>query len=281
MRFIGMAVLALGLLLAGGAVYFARDYYSQYQAMLASQMPAAPETVRVVAAEKPLKYGDRIDLAFAETNLKWVTWPKDAVPEGAFTTAEELLGEEKKLTRTVLRTIEPGELVLKSKLTGFGESARVATQVSDGMRAVTISIDAVSGVAGLIAPGDRVDILLTRTIQEKLVTSIILQDVPVIATDQDANADGKRAGVARTATVEVDPTDASKLALAQQVGRLSLTLRGVSEDATTKVEPVSIEDLPAQPQAAPAPAPAPAPVVEEATIVRVRKGAEITDVRVE
>lgn len=282
MRTIGITVLALGLLLAGGAVYMASDYYSRYQATLASQVPPAPETVRVVAAKAPLKYGDRVDVAFAETNLQWVTWPKDAVPPGAFVSADELLGADRKQTRTILRAIEPGELLMKSKLTGFGENVRVASQVSEGKRAVTIPIDAVSGVAGLIAPGDRVDILLTRTINNDLVATIILQDVPVIATDQSANENDTRPKVARTATIEVDPTEASKLALAQQVGKLSLTLRGVNEQTDTVVEAVRIEDLPAQPEyVAPPPEPevAPAPV-EVISTVRVRKGADIQDVPV-
>lgn len=280
MRLIGTFVLAFGLLLAGGAAYLASDYYGRYQAMLASQMPPTPETVKVIAAKLPLKYGDRVDRAFADKTLQWVTWPKEAVPDGAFTAVEELLGSKKDQMRTVLRAIEPGELVLKSKLTGFGETVRVATQVSDGMRAVTIPIDAVSGVAGLIAAGDRVDILLTRNIKQDLVTSIILQDVLVIAIDQSASLDTSRPAVARTATVEVDPTDASKLALAQQVGRLSLSLRGVNEDATSMVEPVGIEDLPAQPEfIAPPPAPEPA-AVQVMTTVRVRKGRTVEDVPV-
>src|SRR5690606_11936807 len=104
-RIIGMAVLVLGLALAGGAAYVAKDYLSQYQAMLASQAAAAPETVSVLAATKPLKYGDKMELAKAADYLKWVTWPKDAVPEGAFTRQEDLFGEDSKLTRVVLRSM--------------------------------------------------------------------------------------------------------------------------------------------------------------------------------
>ena len=197
------------------------------------------------------------------------------MPEGAFTTGEELLGAGRKETRTVLRTIEPGELVLKSKVTGFGETVRVATKVTEGMRAFTIPINAVSGVAGLVAPGDRVDILLTRTIDRQLVTSIFLQNVLVIATDQTSNTEASSTRVARTATVEVDPTDASKLALAQQVGKLSLSLRGVNEGAEARIEPVSIEDLPDQPLAVPEPILVPLP---PPSIVTVRKGTEVKEV---
>jgi pilus assembly protein CpaB len=279
MRVIGIAVLLIGLVLAGGAVYVASDYYSRYQAMLASQMPPAPETVRILAAKARLAYGDRISHESAE-KLQWVTWPKEAVPQGAFTTAEELVGEDRLQSRTVLRAIEPGEPLLKSKLSGFGEGVRVATQVSEGMRAVTIPIDAVSGVAGLVSPGDRVDILLTRSIERELVTSIILQDVPVIATDQSAVEEAGRPELARTVTVEVDPTDASKLALALQVGKLTLSLRGLNENSASVVEPVRVGDLPAQPEyVAPEPLPEPEPVAAVNT-VRVRKGATVEDVPV-
>jgi pilus assembly protein CpaB len=273
MRIIAILVLVLGVALAGAATYLLREFYAS-QAIVAAA-PTGPQTIRVLAAKKALNYGDRLDLAMADERLRWVTWPKDAVPEGAFTSGEELLGPGRTETRTVLRAIEAGELVLKSKVTGFGESVRVATKVTEGKRAVTIPINAVSGVAGLVAPGDRVDILLTRSINRELVTSIILQNVLVIATDQTDNAEASRAKVARTATVEVDPTEASTLALAQQVGKLSLSLRGVDENVEAAVKPVSIEDLPAQPQMlVPEPPPAPLPPLT----VTVRKGTEVREV---
>jgi pilus assembly protein CpaB len=229
----------------------------------------------VLAAKKALRYGDRLNLAMADERLHWVTWPENAVPDGAFTTAEELLGPERGETRIVLRTVEPGELVLKSKVTGFGETVRVAAQVTEGKRAITIPINAVSGVAGLIAPGDRVDILLTRSIGNELVTSNILQNVLVIATDQTANTEASSARVARTATVEVNPTEASKLALAQQVGKLSLSLRGMHEDVEASVAPITIDDLPDQPDVIP---PAPPPVPPPLTTVTVRKGTEVQEI---
>lgn len=273
MRFIAILVLCLGVALASAATYMLREFYAS-QASMAAQ-PTGPETIRVLAAKKALNYGDRLDLAMAEERLRWVTWPKDAVPAGAFTSGEELLGPERAEMRTVLRTVEPGELILKSKLTGFGGTVRVAAQVNEGKRAFTIPINAVSGVAGLVAPGDRVDILLTRTIDRKLHTSIILQNVLVIATDQTSNTETSSARVARTATVEVDPNDASKLALAQQAGKLSLSLRGVHEAIEALVKPVSIEDLPDQPVVIPEPLPVLPP---PPNIVTVRKGTEVEEV---
>lgn len=274
MRIIALIFVVFGLALAGGAAFFASEYFRQLEANMAQQDPG-PQTVRIVAAKAKLKYGDRLTIKNADKALRWVEWPKESVPQGAFTRAEDLFGEGKQESRTVLRGIEPGELVLKAKVSGFGENVRVASQVAPGKRAFTIPIDAVSGVAGLIAPGDRVDILLTRTINRQPTTSVILQDVQVIATDQRSNKESARARVAKTATVEVDPNQAAKLTLADSVGKLTLTLRGVNEADDTLVAPVSLQDLPAQPVKR-------QPVQrKQVTTVRVRKGGAAKDVKVD
>ena len=109
--------------------------------------------------------------------------------------------------------------------------------------AVSISIDAVSGVAGFVAAGDRVDILLTRTQEGRLVSSVLLQDITIIAVDQSANSEATRARLGRTVTVEVDTIQAQKLALARQVGKLSLTLRGIGETNDEVLKPVTVDSL--------------------------------------
>lgn len=276
MRIVAVLFVILGVALAGGAIYFGQQYMDRQAAMV--NQDTGPETVMVVAAAVPLKYGDRISSDTAYRTLQFVEWPKKAVPPGAFTSNEDLLGDAGDQTRTVLRAIEPGEPVLKSKVTGFGESVRMATQVAEGKRAFTIPIDAVSGVAGLIAPGDRVDILLTRSIDRNLTTSVILQNIKVIAKDQSANSENSRARVSATATVEVDPTEAQKLALAQQVGRLSLTLRGVNEAIAAPAGPVGVSDLPDQPEEAAKPEPEPVKVIPT---VKVRKGGQVQEVQID
>ena len=280
MRIVAVFFVILGVALAGGALHFGQIYLDQQRALMSTQGPAL-ETVQVIAAAKPLKYGDRINANTAYKTLEYVEWPKKALPDGALTTEEELFGTDGKQTRTVLRSIEPGELILKSKVSGFGENVRVATRVAEGKRAFTIPINAVSGVAGLIAPGDRVDILLTRTIERELKTSVILQNILVIATDQQSNTETNRTRLASTATVEVDPKEAQKLALAQQVGRLTLTLRGMGEPIQESVSAVGVGDLPDQPEqveATPQAEPEPEPVT---STVRVRKGGKVEEIRVD
>ena len=281
MRIIAVFFIVLGVALAGGAAYFGNQYLTEVRAALAQQNKKA-DTVKVWAAQRQLNFGDRLTAQNWKKYLRKVEWPAKAVPKGAFKSISELLGENNEEVRSILRTIEPGELILASKVTGFGGSTRMATRVSEGMRAFTIPINAVSGVAGHIQPGDRVDILVTRTINRQLTTSVILQNVLVIATDQRADTEVSRARVASTATVEISPTDTQKLVLAQQVGRLTLTLRGAATpDESPLVEetaPVRVKDLPDTPEIVPAaPEPVKPVVVDNSTRVRVRKGGSVED----
>ena len=115
------------------------------------------------------------------------------------------------------------------------------------MRAAAVRINDVSGVAGFVQPMDTVDVLITRQMpgaNANQVTDVLLQAVKVIAIDQNAQgADGKPV-LARTATLEVNPIDAQKLALAQNVGSLSLVLRKPGEDQDLgRVATVSMNDL--------------------------------------
>jgi pilus assembly protein CpaB len=260
MRIIAVLVLVFGVALAGGALFFASEYFKSINASMAQQ---GPETVKVLVAKQALGYGTTIKPG----NLQWVEWPKSVVPPGAFTSVEDLLGEKGDQKRIVLRSIEPGEPILVARITKFGESPRMSMNLGDGKRAVSIRIDAVSGVSGFVAAGDRVDILLTRTQQEQLTSSVIIQDVTVIAVDQRQNSEGSSPRLGQTVTVEVDTVGAQKLALAQQVGRLSLTLRGIGETTEGSLRPITADEL----------SDFDAPEEEEEFKVRVRRGGSVTN----
>ena len=282
MRLIALFFLLIGAGLAGGTVYYVSIYVKTWEAAVATTKAAeGPKTVRLVAAKVPLKYGDRLDYETAKQVLRFIDWPEKGVPPGSFTTSEDLLGAEKDEVRYVLRKIEPGELILQSKVTGFGESLRMASQVSEGMRAVTIPINAVTGGGGHISPGDRVDIEWTRSTTDGNISSVVLlRNVLVIATDQSKDAERSKAYLARTVTVEVNPTDAQKLRLAQQAGTLALLLRGVNEideSADVALQPIDLTDLPGvdKPEVAPEPEPE---AVDNTYRVKVRKGARVRDV---
>jgi pilus assembly protein CpaB len=176
--------------------------------------------------------------------VRFVDYPNTSIPPGAFTSAAQLMPGGKK--RFALMPIAINEPILPSKISGVGEGASIAALLPDGMRAATVRINDVSGVAGFIQPNDSVDVLITRTTgddRNSQATDVLLQNIRVLAIDQKAkNADGTPK-VGRAATLEVNPVDAQKLALAQQVGDLSLVLRKPGEQNNPVVETVSMNDL--------------------------------------
>jgi len=236
----------LALIAVGGLTYYLRS----------TQSPATPsnniDVGNVVVAVNDLPFGTHI----GRDQLTVVAWPLASMPADAFHSVEEVFAGSQGFDRIVLRPIDKGEPVLKTRISGFGAKATLSRQVPAGMRAVSIRVDDVSGVAGFILPGDRVDVMLTHRLEgaapeTNLVTDIILQNVQVLGIDQLSDQDREKPVVARTATVAVTPEDAQKLALAQQAGTLGLALRNTSTVGQVPVERVVQRDL--APNAAPPP----------------------------
>ena len=229
-----LIALAVAVVLGLVAVFLANTYLV---ASDANQQQRG--TTPVAVATVPLAYGVEI----TPDKIKFAPFPNSSIPPGAFTSMNDLLPAGQK--RIALMTISPNEPILAGKVTGAGENASIAALLPDGMRAATVRIDDVSGVAGFIQPNDSVDVLITRTTGAgQQITDLLLQDTRVLAIDQKAqNPDGSP-NVGRTATFEVDPLEAQKLALAQSIGNLSLVLRKPGENQDPGfVETVSLEDL--------------------------------------
>jgi pilus assembly protein CpaB len=197
------------------------------------------ETTKVAVATAPLNYGTEI----TPDKVRFVDFPNASIPPGAFTTAQQLLPDGKK--RVALMPISVNEPILKEKISAEGEGASISALLPDGMRAATVRINDVSGVAGFIQPNDHVDVLITRAPPEggSEVTDVLLQIIRVIAMGAQAkDSDGKPIP-ARTATLEIVPIDAQKLALGEAAGSLSLVLRKAGEENNPVVETVSLADL--------------------------------------
>jgi len=131
------------------------------------------------------------------------------------------------------------------------------------MRAISIRVDDVVGVAGFVLPGDHVDIMLTRKMGNDLLNEVILQSVTILGINQNADQKADQPIVGRTATVEVTPEQAQKLVLAQSAGSLSLALRSVETAGLIETRPITEADLGTQ-KRAPAPVrppPPPPPVI--------------------
>ncbi len=229
-------VLALALLCAMLAVFLARSWILG-QSSLPTAEAAKAQTVQVVAAATVLKFGDRL----AKENLRLIDWPSGSVPEGTFRSVDELLGPD---PRVALQAIQPNEPILVNKVTGPGQRASLSAVITSGMRAMTIRVNDVLGVAGFVLPGDRVDIMLTREIvKDQPVNHVLLQNVKVLGIDQRSEQQNNKPDVVKAVTIEVTTEQAQKITLAAQVGRLSLALRDVSNVELAPVKAVSLKDL--------------------------------------
>jgi pilus assembly protein CpaB len=191
----------------------------------------------LVVAGRPLRFGNEIVAAA----LKEVPWPEDAIPPGSFKTIREITASGR---RVVLAAFELNEPILASKITGSGQRATLSATINKDMKAVTIRVNDVDGVAGFVLPGDRVDVMLTRQIDKTAATNdVVLQNIRVLAVDQLADDRSEKPSIAKAVTVEVEIVGAQKLSLASQIGSLSLALRKAGETEPSAARLISLADL--------------------------------------
>ena len=200
----------------------------------------------LVVATGPMRFGTRV----TQAHLREVQWPQGAVPEGAFAKISDLVNGNGK--RVVLSAIEENEPVLEWKITGPGQRASLSALIDKDKKAVAVRVDDVQGVAGFVLPGERVDVLLTRTRIEEMgdtlqsksaFTDVLLENVRVLAIDQLADDRTEKPSVVKTVTIEVTTDQAQKLALAGSVGMLSLALRSAGSVNAQPSRRISLVDL--------------------------------------
>jgi pilus assembly protein CpaB len=197
--------------------------------------PVATRTI--VVAAKPLRFGNPI----LPESLREIAWPEGAIPAGSFANVSDILSSGR---RTVLSAFEPNEPILASKITGAGQKASLSAVIQDGMKAVTIRVNDVDGVAGFVLPGDHVDILMTRQADKTASsTDVVLQNVRVLAIDQLADDASDKPLVVRAVTLEVDTGAAQRISLAASIGALSLALLMAGELNVEGTRRVTVIDL--------------------------------------
>lgn len=230
------------MLMAGALVFalccalFARN--------LVSGGPAAP----ALAAPAPQPVGPEVLVAIRTLTpgtiitpdvFRYQPWPKDLVEKAYFLRGETNV---QTLAGSVVRyPVTAGQPLTQGALVKPGDRGFLAAALGPGMRAVTISVSAQAGVAGFIFPGDRVDLLLTQTVagggdgQPLKTTETIIQNLRILATDQHPDKTVDDAGktqvtVFSSVTVEATPKISEKIAVAEQLGTLSLALRPIADD---------------------------------------------------
>ena len=155
MRFSTILSLVVSIILAGAAVFAMRNYLADQQARLAANGATKVEERMLVVAAKAMRFGDRV----RPENLKAIPWPSEERPEGSFQAIVAVVGDNDE-PRYAMEAIDPGEPLLASKITGAGERATLSAALDQGMKAVSIRVNDVLGVAGFVRPSDRVDVLL-------------------------------------------------------------------------------------------------------------------------
>jgi pilus assembly protein CpaB len=232
---IGFAVL-FGLLAVFLAQIWLNNQADERLKSIDAQRKAAPPARSIVVASKPLRFGDEL----TSGALREMPWPDNALPAGAFGKIADLTSGK----RIVLMPIDTNEAVLAAKITGPGQRATLSAMLSDGMKAVTIRVNDVEGVAGFVLPGERVDVVLTRSGEKNnAVNDVVLHNVRVLAVDQLADQRADKPAVVKAVTLEVDPTDGQKIALAATVGTLSLLLRKAGDVVSADTRRVTTRDL--------------------------------------
>ena len=283
MRLVFGLVLVLGIGLAGFAVYMAQDYIAQTQAerdRLAAEQRNAPRLVDVVVVKKALKYGER----FTRADLEVIKVQDGKTPKGIFNAVvapqdgnkaiNPVFWEGETRPRSTLRSYEPYEPILGAKITEPGVDAGITANLSPGMRAFTINVDVSTGVSGFLRPGDRVDVYWSGQINGQDTAKLIDEAVRLIAINQSADADrSEETMIARTVTIEGSPQQVAALALAQQTGRLTLSLVGANDTATVGALEIDRNSLLGIQQEVAAPE---APK-EKVCTIRTNKGGEVVE----
>ena len=233
-----IVLLAGALIIAVTTALLARNMLSSSGApqASASAMPVEADQPHVLVATKALPVGTILD---AES-FRFQPWPKDLEEQAYYLQGQ---ADPAKLVGSVVRNaISAGQPMTVGSVIKPGERGFLAAALGPGMRAVTVPVSAQNSVAGFVSPGDRVDLMLTQSVSgggdgdPLKVSETILRNLRVLATDQrmDAlGADGKP--VVQTysnVTIEVTPKIAEKIAVAQTIGSLSLTLRSLADNSS-------------------------------------------------
>lgn len=230
-----LVLLFAALLVAAGTAFAARSMFAGAAAPQAdAAVPAQQNGPKVLVAQRALPVGTII----TQDAISYQAWPSELVKDAYFIEGEADL---QKLVGTVVRyTVTAGQPLTQGVLVAPGDRGFLAAALGPGMRAVTIPVSAKTGVGGFVFPGDRVDLVLTQQISgvdggEALRASeTILRNLRVLATDQATDnevVEGKTVVHAfSTVTLEVTPRIAEKVAVAQELGTISLSLRAISDN---------------------------------------------------
>lgn len=227
-----LIVLAVAVAVAGIASY---AVYRAVSNIPVRQVEVAQ--IQVAVASRQIPVGTLIQ----QDMVKLVGWPASSPVAGAFSSVESLAN------RGAIVTIAENEPITEAKLAPKEAGAGMAPTIPPGMRAMSIRVDDVVGVAGFVLPGSRVDLLVSISSQDRSMTRTVVSNVLVLTAgtryDQDASRKEAKPIPTSVVTLAVVPEDAERIALAQTVGRVVLALRNPVDTTPTETRGVQLAGL--------------------------------------
>ncbi len=231
MRIRTLVLFLAAVVLAGGTGILVRSFLAQKTAEVEATplaRPAAPQK-SVLVARNGITRGQILK----PQDFSWQVWPEGGIDRNYIQAGTR---PAEAFTGWVARDpIAPGEPIIEAKIVSPGSRGFLAAALAPGMRAVSVPVTATSGISGFVFPGDQVDILITHTPATgnnneapHKASETVLRDVRVIAVDQKLDSKGNEAFVAHTATLEVTPKQSEIIAVATEMGKLSLSLRSLA-----------------------------------------------------
>ena len=217
--------------------------FAAIAAMLANNWiknKAKPEeavTSKVVMAAQDIPFGVKLETFHIET----IDWPGDKVPTDSFGNVDDVIGSITK------NNFYAGEVITPKRITEHLGGSTLSSLISQNSRAISIRVDDVVGVSGFVLPGNHVDILATRITRingnTKAKSRTILENIKVLAVDQEASTDKEKPAIVKSVTLELKPEQAETISEAMQEGKIQLTLRNPldSNRVARKGEPVIIK----------------------------------------
>ncbi len=230
-----LAVAALAT--AGLTAFLVQGWIANQRAQLLAQRPVeAPreQPNQILVAKQDLPAG----MFVKPEHLQWRAWPADGLDASYVRKGEDAMDAMNAFTGAVVRKgIVAGEPVTAKRVVKPGERGFLAAVLSPGMRAVSVKVNAASGISGLVFPGDRVDLILSHKIKiqdaknrsVRSASETVLTDVRVLAIGQVTDDQKGKPIVAKTATLEVWPKQAEVVAVVIELGKLSLSLRSLAK----------------------------------------------------
>jgi len=243
----GVILIIISLAFAVMAAFIARNWL-QARLNAGPQDPGQP----VVVAAMEIPFGTKLEAR----HVSFITLPSSAAVGNHFNKTDEVVG------LIALQKIIPGEILLKERFADRAAGSTLAAIVKPDMRAVTVRVDDVVGVAGFLMPGNHVDVVAAHVENQRAQARTVLHDINVLAVDQTASTDKDQPVVVRAVTLEVTPRQAEVLVKAREEGKIQLTLRNpLDKSQLEDAEMVAEAEPPKTPvRKAPSPAPQPRPV---------------------